>query len=167
MILSILGNCYGLKLPNCWLQFETIFTVSVITIFGTLSFPMSYSSLLISTEPELLLLLYPFNGLFSRTAWVSQHQKGRTSLDLNEARDDGFWDAVASAGPYANNLQTYNHTNISSLNLYMPGALHGTQLTVSKHWRHWTRYSRKIYTYSTIVSNELYIWLVVCEHGPA
>ena len=34
-------------------------------------------------------LLHPFNGLFSRTTSVSQYQKGKTSLDLNEARDDG------------------------------------------------------------------------------
>ena len=27
-----------------------------------------------------------------------------TSLDLNEARDDGFGYAMASAGPYANNV---------------------------------------------------------------
>jgi len=40
----------------------------------------------------------------SRTTWVSQYQKGKTNLDLNEARDDGVWDAVASAGPYANKL---------------------------------------------------------------
>jgi len=37
----------------------------------------------------LLLLLHPFNGLFSRTTWVSQYQKGKTSLDSNKARDDG------------------------------------------------------------------------------
>jgi len=37
----------------------------------------------------LLLLLHPFNGLFSRTTWVNRHQKGKTSLDLNGARDDG------------------------------------------------------------------------------
>ena len=37
----------------------------------------------------LLLILHPFNGLFSRTIWVSQCQKGKTSLDLNKARDDG------------------------------------------------------------------------------
>jgi len=30
-----------------------------------------------------------FNGLFSTTTWVSQFQKCKTSLDLNEARDDG------------------------------------------------------------------------------
>jgi len=31
----------------------------------------------------------PFNGLFSRTTWVSRYQKVRTSLDSNEAREDG------------------------------------------------------------------------------
>jgi len=30
-----------------------------------------------------------FNGFFSRTTWASQYQKGKTSLDLNEAREDG------------------------------------------------------------------------------
>ena len=33
-----------------------------------------------------VLLLHPFNDLFSRP---SRYQKGKTSLDLNEARDDG------------------------------------------------------------------------------
>jgi len=28
------------------------------------------------------------NGLFARTTWISRYQKGNTSLDLNEARDD-------------------------------------------------------------------------------
>ena len=37
----------------------------------------------------LLLLLHPFNGLFSRTTQVSWYQKGKISLDLNEARYDG------------------------------------------------------------------------------
>jgi len=44
------------------------------------------------------------NGLFSRTTWVSRYQKGKTSLDLNEQQMMAFWDAVALAGPYANNL---------------------------------------------------------------
>jgi len=34
----------------------------------------------------------PFNGLFSTTTWISQYQKGKTSLDLNEATVDGIWD---------------------------------------------------------------------------
>ena len=58
--------------------------------------------------PYLLLLLYPLNGLFSKTTWVSQYQKGKTGLDLNEARDEGFGDAVASAGPYANKATKCN-----------------------------------------------------------
>jgi len=53
----------------------------------------------------LLLLLHPFNGLFCRKTWASQYQKGTTSLDLYEARDNGGFEmAVASVGPYANNL---------------------------------------------------------------
>jgi len=64
-------------------------------MFRILSAPDHYS---------VLLLLRPFNGLFSRTTWISRYQKGKTSLDLNEARDDQVLDAVASAGPYANNL---------------------------------------------------------------
>jgi len=39
----------------------------------------------------LLLLLHTFNGLFSRTTWVNWYQKGKTSLELNEARNDGVW----------------------------------------------------------------------------
>jgi len=40
---------------------------------------------------------------FSRTTWVSRHQKGQTNPDFNEARDDGM--VVTSAGSYANHLQ--------------------------------------------------------------
>ena len=29
----------------------------------------------------------PFNGLFSRTTWVSRYQKGKANLDFTEARD--------------------------------------------------------------------------------
>ena len=36
-------------------------------------------------------ILHPFNGLFSGTTWISRYQKGKTRLDLNEARDDGIW----------------------------------------------------------------------------
>jgi len=37
----------------------------------------------------LLLLLHRFDSLFSRTTWVCRYQKGKISLDLNEARDYG------------------------------------------------------------------------------
>jgi len=48
-----------------------------------------------------LLLLHQFNGLFNTTTWVSRYQKDKTSLDLNEARDDGFWGWQM---PYGKNL---------------------------------------------------------------
>jgi len=32
---------------------------------------------------------HPFYGLFFRTTWVSQHQRVRTILDFNGARDGG------------------------------------------------------------------------------
>jgi len=54
---------------------------------------------------ELLPQLHLLIGFFSKTSWVSQYQNEKTCLDLNEARDyGGFGMAVASAGPYANNL---------------------------------------------------------------
>jgi len=43
---------------------------------------------------------------FSGNLGKPVNQKGKTSLDLNDARDDkmmGFWDTVISAGLYANN----------------------------------------------------------------
>jgi len=54
------------------------------------------------TKKLLLLLLHPFNVLFSRTTWISRHQKGKPFLDFTAARDDVV--AVASSGPYANHL---------------------------------------------------------------
>ena len=51
--------------------------------------PPGHATLLGTALLLLLLLLDLFNGLFYRTTWVSQYQKGKTSLDLNEARDDG------------------------------------------------------------------------------
>jgi len=45
--------------------------------------------LLLPPPPPPLPRLHPFNGLFSRTTWVSCYQKGKTSLDLNEAEDGG------------------------------------------------------------------------------
>jgi len=51
----------------------------------------------------------------------------KTSLDLNETRDDGFWgwqwhqlDHMQTICTW---LQTDNHTNTSSLNFYRQGAL--------------------------------------------
>jgi len=82
-----------------------------------------------------LLLLRPFNDLFSRTTWASQYKKGKTNLDLNEARDDGAlgWQLHQLDQTICTSLQTANHTNTSSLNFYRPDGLPDAQPTVSKH----------------------------------
>jgi len=43
-------------------------------------------------------------AIFSWRTWISQYQKGKTSLDLNKARDNRVLvcSGMASAGPYAN-----------------------------------------------------------------
>jgi len=51
----------------------------------------------------LQLQLQPFNGLFSRTTWVSRYQKGKTNLDFTGAKDSEWqW------------LQTDNHASTST-----------------------------------------------------
>jgi len=83
----------------------------------------------------LLLLLHPFNSLFSRTTCVSRYQTGKTSLDLNEARDDGVWrlqwHQLEHMQTIHTSLKTDNHTNTQSLNFYRPDALPDVQRTVS------------------------------------
>ena len=58
------------------------------------------------------------NSLFSRITWVSQYQKGKTSLDINDARDDGVWGwqwhQLDHMETICTSLQTDNHTNSSS-----------------------------------------------------
>ena len=82
-------------------------------------------------------VLHRFNGLFSRTTWVSQYQKGKTSLDLNKARDDGVldwqWHQLDHMQTICTLLQTDNYTNTSSVNYYRPDALRDAQPTVSEH----------------------------------
>ena len=56
----------------------------------------------------------------STATWVSQYQKGKTSLGLNEARDDGVfwmqWHQLDHTQTICTALQTDSHTNTSSLN---------------------------------------------------
>jgi len=52
---------------------------------------MKYINVKDTWSSNRLLLLHPFNGLFSRTTWVSRYLKGKTSLDFIGARDNGVW----------------------------------------------------------------------------
>ena len=65
----------------------------------------SQSILVIYVLELLLLPLYPFNGLFSRTSWVSRYQKERQETM-------GFWDGSGiSWTTWKQSFQTDNHTN--------------------------------------------------------
>ena len=83
---------------------------------------------------------HPLNDIFSRTTWVSWYQKGKTKLGLNEPRDDRVlwsqWHQLDHMQTICTSLETDNHTNTSSLNVYRPDALPDAQPTVSKHWKH-------------------------------
>ena len=88
---------------------------------------------------SVLLLLRRYARLTaSRTTLVSPYQKGKTSLDLNEARDDGVlgwqWYQLDHMQTTCTSLQTDNHINTSSLNVYRPNALlQQCQSTEGKH----------------------------------
>jgi len=71
------------------------------------------------------------------TIWVSWYQKGKTSLDLNKAGDDGVlgsqWHHLDHTQTICTSFWIDNHTNPPSLNFYRPDALPDAQPTVSKH----------------------------------
>jgi len=94
----------------------------------------SFESMFLFSTTTTTTALHPFDGLFFRTAW---YQKGKTSLDLNEAGDYGVWGwqwrQLDHMQTICTLLQTDNHTNTSSLNFYRPDALPDIQPTVSKH----------------------------------
>jgi len=82
----------------------------------------------------IITILHPFNGLFSRTTWVSWYQKGKTSLDLNETRDDGVLGSSVISWTifkqYACQITTRTlHHSI----FYRPDALPDAKPTVAKH----------------------------------
>jgi len=71
--------------------------------------------------------------------WVSRYQKGKTSLDLNEARDDGVWrwqwNQLDHMQTVCTSLQTDNHINTSSLNFLQAGCSSWRPTNSVKLWR--------------------------------
>ena len=70
---------------------------------------------------------------------TNRYQKGKTSLDLNEARDDGVFGRqlhqLDHMQTICTSLQTDNHISTSSLNFYRPDAVPDAQPAASEHWR--------------------------------
>ena len=79
--------------------------------------------------------LQTFNGLFSRTTWVSRYQEGKTNLDFTGARDNEWqWHQLGHM-QVCTSLQTDNHASTPPFSFYRPDALPAAQPTASKHWR--------------------------------
>ena len=86
---------------------------------------------------HLLLLLHPFNSLFSTTTWVSRHQKGKPFCILLEKEMMGWqWHQLDHMQIMCTSLQRENHASISPLSFYRPDALPAAQPTASKHCVH-------------------------------
>jgi len=83
----------------------------------------------------MLLLLHPFNGIFSRRTWVSQHQKGKPFWILLEPEMMGWqWHQLDHMQIICISLQTDDHSSTSPLSFYSPNALPAAQPTASEHW---------------------------------
>jgi len=77
-----------------------------------------------------------FNGLFSRTTWVSQHQKGKTFWILMKQEMMGWqWHQLDHTQIICISLQTDNRDSTPLLSFYSPDALPAAQPAVSEHWR--------------------------------
>jgi len=133
-------DCCSIKQNTC-----TDFSVDYTTQAGQKYSPIICKDSLCETG-VLLLLLHTFNGLFSRTAWVSQHQvKNQSGFKWGKR-----WWEFGMQCHQLDHMQTIctlihadNHTNTWSLNFYWPDVLPDAQPTVSKHWKQWDRSSQK------------------------
>ena len=65
--------------------------------------------------------LQPFDGLFSRTTWVSRYQIGKTNLDFTRARDsEWLWHQLGHM-QVCTLLQTDNHASTPPLSFLQAG----------------------------------------------
>ena len=103
---------------DCWRQSPSF--VLTLSDRGLQCSPLCCSVLATTTTTA------PVNGLFSRTVWVSRYQNCRTSMDINEARDDrvlgcsGISWTICKKTTCTSFLSD-NYTNPSSLNFLQAG----------------------------------------------
>ena len=87
---------------------------------------------------------HPFNGPLSGTTRVSRYQKGKTNLDVTEARDSEWLQLGYMQLGYmqvCTSLQTDSHASTPPLSIfYRPDALPAAQPTASKHQTHNSNY---------------------------
>ena len=84
-----------------------------------------YAAVKLSTMSTTTTTTHPLNSLFSSTTWVSRYRKSKTSLDLNEARDDGVlgwqWHQLDHMQTICTSLQTDKDTSTSLLKFLRAG----------------------------------------------
>jgi len=81
-------------------------------------------------------ILHLFSSLFSRTTWVSRHQKSKPFWMLLEQEMMGWqWLQLDHIQIISTSIQTDNHASTSPLSFYRPDDLPAAQLTAPKHWR--------------------------------
>ena len=110
--------------------------------------------------------IHPFNGPFSGTTRVSRYEKGKTNLDLTEARDSEWQWHQLDHMQVCTLLQADNHASTPPLSFfYRPDALADAQPTASKHWRwstavyQWLIYFLASY-FLQYISTPVYQWLI-------
>ena len=86
------------------------------TSFGPVRYDTrSYFKVTCAQRPTKLQPLQPFNGLFSRTTWVSRYQKGKTNLDFTGAIGSEWqWHPLCHM-QVCTSLQTDNHASTPPL----------------------------------------------------
>jgi len=94
-------------------QFYNLHVTYLLFESGVLS---SHSQWLKQTELSGYVLLYPFNGFFSRTSWVKSHQKGKPfwiSTKQEMMGGSGIsWTICKSFAPHSR--QTCQYRNLST-----------------------------------------------------
>jgi len=124
---------------------------------------------------------HPFNGPFSRSAWVGRYQKGKTNLDCTEARDSEWqWHqlGICKSAPHCRQItMPAPHHSV----FYRPDALPAAQPTASRQYHSFEYHSHKtefvffwLYTlyksFACLLNFTTYIFtsLLICsfENGP-
>ena len=114
---------------------------------------------------------YPFDSLFPKATWVSQHQKGETILDFKEAWDDGGGSGISwtTHKSYASRSRQITTPAPHHSICYRPDALSDAQPTVSKHWRQYSvpaNWSIGLQTVFWCGSNLRHEWTKEKNHRP-
>jgi len=85
-------------------------------------------------RPRGITTLHTFIGLFSRTAWVSWHQKSKPFWILMKQKMMRWqWHQLDDMQIICTLFQTHNHAGTSPVSFYRPDALPATQPTASQH----------------------------------